>query len=249
MKSEKINWLIGLIDGDGYDNDRKIEIYNSSLSILKEAVDILKKIGIAKEKINVDIYSSQPANVDVGKWSDALELPLNNFKVRLNTSPWKERKEKIRIRVHAKRLVLLLRSRKPSGIGYVRGLFDAEASVDIKGYVEFKQKAGLEGMKIVRAVHRILSKRKIKCTPIRIKNDMGRKNDAYFYVKDIQKFAKEVNFVDIDKKRKLEILLKVKDGKTKTVPNKLRMGEKQTLWDLMNETRLPYHTLRKCLKQ
>jgi len=236
--------LIGLIDGDGYVNDRKIEIYNSSPSILKEAVEILKELGISKEKIKVDIYSSQPANIKVARWCKTLGLPYGNFKARLNTSPWKERKEKIRLRVHSKQFVLRLRSKKPSGIGYAKGLFDAEASVDIKGYIEFKQKARSKGLRITKTLHKILSERNMKCTPVRLKNDMDIKNDTYFYVKNLEKFAKEVNFVDVDKKRKLEILLRMRKHKMTAMPSKLRMEEGQSLWDLMDKLELPYHVLK-----
>lgn len=247
MKRRRLYWLIGLIDGDGYVNDRKIEIYNSSPSILKEAVEILKELGIPMEKIKVDVYSSQPTNIKVARWCKTLGLPYGSFKARLNTSPWKERKEKIRLRVHSKQFVLRLRSKKPSGFGYAKGLFDAEASVDIKGYIEFKQKARPKGLRITKILHKILSERNMECSPVRLKNDMGIKNDAYFYVKNLEKFANEINFVDADKKRKLEILLKMRKRKTGGLPSKLRIEDGQSLWNMMDKLELPYHTLKKYL--
>lgn len=249
MERKRIYWLIGLIDGDGYTNDRKVEIYNSSPSILKEAVDILKKLGVPKEKIKVDVYSSQPKNIKIAKWGNTLWLPSSSFKARMNTSPWKERKDKLRLRVHSKRLVSSLRSKKPSGVGYVKGLFDAEASVDIKGYIEFKQKARAKGLKITKTLHKILSARNMLCTPVRIKNDMDIKNDAYFYVKNLEKYAKDVNFIDKEKKRKLGILLRVRKlrGRAKNMRPSLKTTGKQKLWDLMDELGAPYHTLRKYL--
>ena len=249
MKRKYLYWLIGLIDGDGYINDRKIEIYNSSPSILKEAVHILKELGIPREKIKADIYSSRPKTISSIRWRRALGLPLSSFKTRLNTSPWVERKEKVRLRAHSKKLVLRLISAKPSGLGYAKGLFDAEASVDIKGYIEFKQKAMPKGMKITRFLHKILSNKGMRCTPVRIKNDMGIKNDVYFYVKNLEKFANEVNFIDTDKKRKLNILLKIRKRKMTVVPSKLRITRGQSLWEMMDRFNLPYHTLRRKFKK
>jgi len=245
MKRKYLYWLIGLIDGDGYVNDRKIEVYNSSLSILKEAVRIFKELGIPLEKIKADIYSSQPKSISPIQWSRALGLPLSSFKARLNTSPWVERKEKVRLRVHSKKLVSRLISTKPSGLGYVKGLFDAEASVDIKGYVEFKQKARPKGMKITKSLHKILSSKGMGCTPVRTKNDRGIKNDVYFYVKNLEKFAKEVNFTDTDKKRKLSILLKIRKHKTMVTPSELKIANGQSLWEMMDKFHLPYHALRR----
>ena len=245
MKRKHLYWLIGLIDGDGYINDRKIEVYNSSPPILKEAVHIFEELGIPREKIKVDIYSSRPKTISSIGWSRALGLPIGNFKKRLNTSPWVERKEKARLRVHSKKLVLRLNSAKPSGLGYVKGLFDAEASVDIKGYIEFKQKARPKGMKITRFLHKILSKKSMGCTSVRIKNDMGIKNDVYFYVKNLEKFAKEINFIDADKKRKLGILLKIRKRKISPMPSKLRINDGESLWATMDRLDLPYHVLRR----
>ncbi|MFA6907416.1 MAG: LAGLIDADG family homing endonuclease [Candidatus Micrarchaeia archaeon] len=248
MKRKYLYWLIGLVDGDGYTNGRKIELYNSSPSILKEAVHIFKELGIPGEKIKADVYSSRPKSISSISWSQSLGLPLSSLKVRLNTSPWAERKEKVRLRVHSKKLVSRLISTKPSGLGYVKGLFDAEASVDIKGYIEFKQKARPKGMKITKSLHKILSSRGMSCTSVRTKNDRGLKNDVYFYVKNLEKFAKEVNFTDADKKRKLDILLKIRKHKTLPVPFELRTANGQSLWRMMDQFNMPYHALRRKIR-
>lgn len=48
-------WLKGIIEGDGYIDDRHLEIYNSSTTILSTAVKILKTL-VKTERIKVYIY-------------------------------------------------------------------------------------------------------------------------------------------------------------------------------------------------
>lgn len=249
MTKECNSWLIGLIKGDGYTNDRRIEIYNSSESILKTSVEVLRKL-ISDSRIKVDIYSELPKDGMKIKWSKILNLPLKNFILRTNTSPWKARTEKIRLRVSSKEVVQKLSEECLQKEAYLRGLFDAEASVDIKGYIEFKQLADEKGKAIVSDVYKKLQSIDIETTTVKIKNDRNIKKDAYLYVKDLKKYQKLIGFVDEIKTSKLSIIIEAKrinnDPKVEIVQKMI--SDNKNLWNLVEELKSPYHKIRKALK-
>lgn len=243
-------WLKGILRGDGYKDDRHIEIFNSSVSILKNVVTLLKQ-HTQPSKIKVDIYSDFPSKKLIFKWLNILELPFENYKLRQNTSPWKINSEKIRVRVSSKELTANL-SKKPEHIEYyLSGLFDAEASVDIKGYIEFKQVASEEGKKLVYDVFETLKNMRILTTQPRIKNDRNIKTDSYIYVKDIEKFNRNIGFIDISKKTKLEILIKIKqNNETPDLKEILKLvNENKSLWEIIDVLNSPYHRIRYILKR
>ena len=171
-------WLVGLIRGDGYIDNRHVEIYNSSACILRNAVKVLRTLKIPVNRIKVDIYTQKASNSSVQRWVEELNLPPQNFKLRNITSPWKPRIEKVRIRIASKKLAetlhRLLKNAKNSKF-YIKGLFDAEASVDIKGYVEFKQAASESGIKLVKDVNHALRRMGIEVTEPKIKKDKRNK--------------------------------------------------------------------------
>ena len=233
----QVSWLKGLIEGDGYIDDRHVEVYNSSSTVLRETAKILKNL-IATERIKVDIYTENPEEKLIGRWSRTLGIPQNNFRIRSVTSPWKARSEKIRVRVASKDLADKIRGTK-KGASFIKGLFDAEGSVDIKGYIEFKQVE--RNKKLVEEVHRFVEELGLKTTPVRIKQDKLKK-DAYFYVKDIRGYKQKIGFVDSDKTRKIEILLKVNNRNPSTIT-----ATGKTLWQIIEETKCPYHVVRRHL--
>ena len=231
-------WLIGLIQGDGYIDDRHIEIYTSSISIAQHSVKTLKKLHVQKEKIKVDIYSYISKVKMISKWSLLLKLPSDNFKLRKNTSPWKSNREKLRIRVASKKLVTRLKSALnliKNQKEYVKGLFDAEASVDIKGYIEFKQVASNSGIKTTLEMYNIIGKLGISTTEPKIKNDRNIKKDIYFYVRDLKKYQEEIGFIDIDKKLKLQKLIKIKEANKEPSVDKVNklLKEGKSIWKIM----------------
>ncbi len=133
------DWLAGLVSGDGYLDDRHTEIHNTSQSILREAIASIK-IHVPIQRIKADIYGKNPASIEA--WANALRLPTSNVRLKRDASPWKSNSEKIRIRVALKKLAeKLFRTIRKAHLtpSFARGLFDAEASVDSKGYIEFKQ--------------------------------------------------------------------------------------------------------------
>ncbi|MFQ6009552.1 MAG: hypothetical protein ACE5J7_00295 [Candidatus Aenigmatarchaeota archaeon] len=88
-------WISGLIVGDGFINRKHIQIFNSSDSIIRFTVDILKE-WVPEERIKVDVYAETTHKEDLtGKWSNNLNLPRENFKLKRNTSPWKSNKGNI----------------------------------------------------------------------------------------------------------------------------------------------------------
>ncbi len=237
-----VMWFSGLIQGDGYLDDRHIELYNSSEDILRKAVAFLKK-QVEKKRIHVDIYSETTNEELKNKWARIFNLPEQNIKIKKSTSPWKYRKEKIRLRVGSKKLAQEIKKRlKKPDINFIKGIFDAEASVDIKGYIEFKQVDKKNGREIVFRTSNLLKKYGIKSTEPKTKRDnINNKTDWYFYVKDISLFKKLVNFTDSEKRRKLEILLKVNKNRSFKF---FSPSKGQSLWEIMEYTHMPYHKIR-----
>jgi hypothetical protein len=235
-------WFSGLIHGDGYLDDRHIELYNSSVEILEKAAVFLKT-RLDEKRIHVDIYSDSTKEELKNKWARILNLPKENIKIKKNISPWKHRKEKIRLRVGSKKLAQEIKncSKKPDR-DFIKGIFDAEASVDIKGYIEFKQVDKKNGREIVFRMFKLLDKYGIKSTEPKTKRDnINNKTDWYFYVKDLLFFKKLINFTCSDKRRKLEILLNV--NKNKKIESFSPMKD-QNLWEIMEYTHIPYHKIR-----
>ena len=248
MTNECNCWLNGLIRGDGYTDERHLEIYNSSESILRNAIINLKRM-IPQSRIKVDIYSEFPTEEMISKWLNILDLPRKNFTLRKNTSPWKSRTEKIRVRVSSKELVSKLSKEPFHQEAYLGGLFDAEASVDIKGYVEFKQLANQTGIKLVNNVSNMLKALGIDSTSVKTKNDRKIKTDVYLYVKDLENFKNKIGFVDELKKTKLENIIAIKtSNKTPKVEDiKKLLAENKSLWEILTELKSPYHKVRKTL--
>jgi hypothetical protein len=242
-------WLKGLIQGDGYTDERHLEIFNSSESILRIVVISLKRL-VPQSRIKIDIYSESPSKYMVLRWVKILKLPTENFTLRKNTSPWKSRTEKIRVRVSSKEFVRIL-SKKPKHLeAYLRGLFDAEASVDIKGYVEFKQLANEKGTYLVNKVFNILKTLGIEATEVKTKNDRNIKRDAYLYVKDLGKYQNKIGFVDEEKRSKLKIIISAKDRNNNPKVEDIRrlVSGNKGLWDIVKELKSPYHKVRQALK-
>lgn len=250
-------WLIGMVVGDGYLSDRNIEIYNSSPVILKESVNVIKNIlNFPVERIKVDVYS---LDSNTEKWSQILELPQQCITLRKNTSPWNTTTEKIRIRISSKEkanelgklLKNIRNASKEQKINFVKGLFDAEGSVDLKGRIEFKQVNDKKGKEITNLAFKIIANElKIRCTEPKIKQDK-KKDDVYFYVMDIEKFSELVSFVDKEKREKLSMIIECsKSKKTPTESEILNsLEEPKTSFELIKTIKCPYYKIQRLLSK
>lgn len=248
MTNRCVSWLKGIVDGDGFIDDRHVEIHNSSEDILKETLKSLQKIGIPNERIKIDVYGETQSALTI--WRKTLPLAPENFKLRKNTSPWKSNKTKVRIRVASKDLVNVLKNGKMNN-SYVKGFFDAEASVDVKGYIEIKQKSTEKGKRLVIQAYKLLTDLGIACTTPKTKRDRDVKVDAYFYVKDLKTFSEKIGFTDSEKKEKTKLLIKVHSKYRKTNISKIVKLKQKGMgsWDIIREARIPYHRMRETLKK
>jgi predicted transcriptional regulator len=244
------HWLAGIVRGDGHIDDRHVEIYNSSPSILKKSVQTIQKLSTQPIRVKVDIYSMDASLIS--KWSKILELSKTCIKLRKNTSPWATSSEKLRIRVSSKKLAekvgLLLKKElsKNEVRSFLRGLFDAEGSVDIKGYIEFKQVASNEGKALVMKVHNYLTALNISCTNPKMKKDTL-KEDFYFYVKDLEGYRRAINFDDEDKQEKLNFVIDVYKQRRKPSEKELLSilrKEPAKILDIMLKVACPYYNIR-----
>ncbi len=199
--------------------DRKhIQIFTSSESIASKVVEILKN-EVGSHKIFVDLITKTPNN-SINKWRSLLKL--DNIRLRKETSDWSYNKDKLRIRVHSVEFVKKLMGldvnhiEKLMAINLVKGLFDAESSVDMKGYIEFKVKMDSSGYKNIGVVKRHLDTLNIKSTKIRTRNDYSHdKTYLYIFVKDINNYLRTIGFVDKEKNYKLRRLIEIRHGDKK----------------------------------
>lgn len=233
-----LDWLVGILAGDGHLDDRHVEVYNSSPEIVRESLKVLEKL-VERRRIVIDVYTKSALSAP--KFSRQFTVH-----VRRPTSPWNFNRPKIRIRVSSKELVKKIKekieSRPKSVRDYLRGFFDAEGSVDIKGRIEFKQKYSGVGKKNALKVFRMLKKLKIATTNLRVKADnLNNKKDIYFYVTDLEKFEKIIGFVDKRKLEKLKIIIKAKrnkNGPKTKIP--LQVADK---WEVMKKHNITYRRL------
>ena|GEM_PF-4806853 len=182
-------------------------------------------------------------------------MPKSCIKLRKNTSPWATNSEKLRIRVSSKKIAekvgLLLKKELRSNEvkSFLRGLFDAEGSVDIKGYIEFKQVASTEGKALVTKVHNCLTALNISCTNPKMKKDTLKK-DFYFYVKDLEDYRRAINFDDEDKQEKLNFVIDVYKKRRKPSEEELFLilrKKPAKILDIMLEVACPYYNVRHVL--
>jgi len=254
--ANNLGWLLGMIIGDGYLDDRHVEIYNSSTVILAEVVKtIINILKFPKERTKVDIYSLY---ADRRKWSRILKLPQENINLRKNSSPWNENTEKVRIRISSKEIANKIQESwkniktldNENRIGFIRGIFDAEASVDINNRIEFKQVASDKGIKIVNIVYELLNDFGVECTSPKTKRDK-KKIDIYFYVKDLEKFAEKIGLVDVKKREKLASI--INSSKSKKIPNDkeildLLKVKPYTSFEIIKALKCPYHRIQKVMR-
>lgn len=254
MNKTCVSWFSGLIEGDGYIDDRHVELYNSSESLLLRSINFLRDQEIPNKRIKVDIYSHNLNGDLISIWSRKMNLSKENFKMRKNTSPWKSRTEKIRLRLASKDFACKISkeiNNPKNKKRYVVGLFDAEASVDIKGYIEFKQVDTDKGINTVQKVFQIIKQNNVRATDPRCKNDRNIKRDVYFYVKDIDRYSRLFGFFDVEKKRKLEIIKKAKkiNNKPNLTQLKKLIADGRNLWEIIDELKSPYHRVRELIKR
>ncbi|MDW8033888.1 MAG: hypothetical protein RMI79_02950 [Nitrososphaerota archaeon] len=238
-----------MILGDGYYDDRHIDIYNSSLSVVNMSISVLNELGFS-ERIRINIYGEPGDNDLRQKWEKIFN---KNIKIIKNTSPWKHNLEKIRIRIASKELASFVKETfanfsilaRKEKLDVVRGLFDAEASVDLKGYIEFKQKNSEKGKRITEFAYTALMEEGIDATSPKLKHDKE-SEQVYFYVKDIKKFMKIVGFYNGEKSEKANRILKIKENDLRITEKEIikHLNKWKTLEELMYETNAKYHRIR-----
>ena len=194
---------------------------------------------IIKERIKIDIFTK----------NNEILTNFEGFQVRIRnaTSSWNFNKPKIKIRVSSKDFVEKVKKEieNPHDIkDYLMGLFDAQASVDINGRIEFKQKNSKKGRFIVERAFKFLEVLDIKSTTIKIKKDnRNYKTDIYFYVTDLEKYQKLIGFTDQEKLDKVNILINIKNnGDNMVIPNSITGINK---WEIMKKYHIPYWKLKR----
>jgi len=55
VEVDKTSWLVGFVAGDGFIDERHVEIYNSSPSALLHIMRVLRILRVPKYRIKVDI--------------------------------------------------------------------------------------------------------------------------------------------------------------------------------------------------
>lgn len=252
---QQIAWLSGIISGDGYIDDRHIDIFNSSPSILSTVLKCIKQT-FPNTNIRVEIYNERQSRNLINKWMKVLDT--KNVRIIPNTSPWKSNKERLRIRVASKEMAsqinqIIVNWKNMSleeKASFLKGLFDAEGSVDLKGYIEFKQANNKKGTKIFEIAVEITKEFGIEITKPNTKRDSNKTN-FYFCVKNLEKFSELIGFVDEEKNDRLNkiiSILKTRKAITEKDIEKSLTDGRKTHEQIMLILNAPYYNVRTGLK-
>lgn len=188
---KNIDWLIGVVIGDGRISDRYIRVYNNDEAIIQKCkLTFDKKFGIKEPKVKTR-------------------------KLSKNRNGFLRNKETVEITINSTELVFVFnklskRFLKNPTKDFINGLFDAEGSIDLRGTVTFWQRKNIEGEIVTKSVKKWLQANRIKFTEIR--------NSDFFIVEilgsyknylNIQKFLNHVKFTAIDKVKDAKLILDI----------------------------------------
>ncbi|MBU0898331.1 MAG: hypothetical protein KKB03_00965 [Nanoarchaeota archaeon] len=196
ISENKINWLVGIILGDGRVSERYVRIYNNDRNIIQMCKDIFQ-------------YN--------------LKIPKNKFKTRMlskNRNGYKRNAETIELGINstvfAKEFKNLtskqLNNPKPY---FMRGLFDAEGSVDLAGNIILWQRKDELGTTVSESIERFLKTYKIKYRIINnedfyIFEILGR----YKHYQNLTKFSEIVGFSSKQKLKDLNLIINIFSKRT-----------------------------------
>ncbi len=192
----KINWLLGIIAGDGDVSDRYVRVYNNDRLIIRNCEEIFQEgFGINRTKFKIRLLAKNRKGYK--RNVETVELGINST-------------------TFANCFKNLIRDQLDNPTtGFMRGLFDAEGSVDLAGNIVLWQRKDKKGTLVSKAIKRFLEDGKIKFRLIKnqdfyIFEILGR----YKYYQNLVKFSETIGFVSPRKIKDLSLILETFSRKT-----------------------------------
>jgi len=138
MLTENQAWLVGIIAGDGSLSGRMVRIWNTEKYVIEKAKRIILN-EFKQERIIVSVASNKKDN-HFKRRMDVIELRVNSVKL-------KEEIKNLLFEIKAT-------SNLETIFSFLRGVFDAEGSVDFNGNIVLWQRKNKKGMEIIRTIKR-----------------------------------------------------------------------------------------------
>ena len=200
----KIEWLAGIILGDGRVSDRYVRVYNNTPEIIEKSKEtFLSEFGVSENKLKTRILRKERNGYK--RNVETIELCINSTEFAKNF-----------------RRLIQKYIENPTA-SFVNGLFDAEGSVDLAGNITLWQRKDNQGTIVSETVKKFLNANDVRYKIINnpdfhIIEIQGR----YKYIQNIIKFSEIIGFSVPHKQRDLETILEIYSKKT-------RITEKEVL--------------------
>lgn len=195
-----------------------------------------------------------------------LEISKKKIKVRKlgkDRSGFTRNKETIEIGINSTELSSMIKKliqdqlNKPTA-NFIKGLFDAEGSIDLAGNVTLWQRKNTQGTKVIKTIKKFLSENKIKNNLIKNKKfHILEIPGRYKNYKNMKKFEELIGFTSPSKQKDINLILNIFSKKTKTDENKILefvfKNKQVTLREVIEEFKIPkinaYRALNKLVEK
>jgi len=183
-----VEWLVGIVVGDGRISDRYVRVYNSDTAIIQKCKNVFDKcFAITEPKLKIRLLSKDRNGF--ARNSETTELTVNSKEL---SRTFKELRERFLC--------------NPTN-DFISGLFDAEGSVDLRGTVTFWQRKNTSGKEVIQSVIKWLTKRSIKFSEIQNREfHILEIAGAYKNYLNLQKFLVYVKFSAENKIRNSKLI-------------------------------------------
>jgi hypothetical protein len=187
--SVSVSWLVGIIVGDGRVSQYYVRIYNSDVDIIHRCKRYFQRhFKISKRKFKIRIRNS----VKGYGTNKTIELGINSVVLSREFEN------------------LIEEFLKNPNSDFIKGLFDAEGSVDLAGTITLWQKKDTKGKIITEVIQKFLKSNGIKFSII---------NNREFYIIEIlgryrnygnlKRFSEIVGFSSNHKQRDMKLILNI----------------------------------------
>ena len=145
---DSVEWLVGMVVGDGRISDRYVRVYNNDAVIIRKCKTVFDKYFQMREpKLKIRLLSK-------------------------NRDGFLRSTETTELTVNSKRLSRIFGGLRKQFLSnptsdFISGLFDAEGSIDLRGTVTFWQRKNASGNEVIQSVAKWLTDNRIKFSEIR----------------------------------------------------------------------------------
>ncbi len=236
---ETVEWLVGIIAGDGRISDRYVRVYNNDKAIIQKCTRIFyQSFGLQEGKIKFRTLKKDRNGFT--RNSETIEITVNSQALASNLRK-------------LKRTLL----QKPAD-DFISGLFDAEGSIDLRGTITLWQRKDNQGKEIVQSIRKWLDRNEIDFVEVKnmdfyIIEILG----SYKNYTNLKKFSSLVNLSVERKVKDLELILDIFSRRNlisrEDVFQFVKMQNSVTVRDIIENFHIPkmnaYSALNKLVKE